>query len=134
MQSSPRLVLAAIAFAALSALPPAAIAEGPSDLVGTWTWSWKDGEGKTHKHILDLEAAGGKLTGRERFDDQESIKVDDLKLEGKDLSFVTTRDGRRAQYKGKTVGTDTINGVVNVVTNGQANEFQWTAERAVKPK
>lgn len=127
-----RLLLLAIPLSLFSTA--VARADDLADLAGTWTWSWKDGEGKTHKHVLDLEAAGGKLTGRERFDDLESVKVDDLKLDGKDLSFVVTRRPRRAVYKGKSVGANTINGVVSVVTNGQAEEFQWTAERAIKTK
>jgi len=116
------------------ALPRLAIADDSTELAGTWTWSWKDGEGKTHKHVLDLESAAGKLTGRERFDDLESVKVDDLKLKDKELSFVVTRGERRAEYKGKVISSKTINGVVNVAVKGQANEFQWTAERAIETK
>lgn len=112
----------------------AASAAGPDTLVGTWTWTWKDGEGKTHKHVLDVESAAGKLTARERFDDQDSIKVDDLKLTGDDVFLSVKRRDRMAEYKGKLVGTKTINGVVNVVVNGQAQEFQWTAERALPKK
>jgi hypothetical protein len=106
-------------------------ADDPKAVAGTWTWTWKDGEGKTHKHVLDLEAAGGKLTGRERFDDLESVKVDDLNLRDGELSFVVTRGPRRSEYKGKMVGNKVINGQVNVAVQGQSTEHQWTAERAV---
>jgi hypothetical protein len=109
-------------------------ADETKTLAGTWTWTWKDGEGKTHKHVLDLEAAAGKLTGRERFDDLDSIKVDDLKLKDGELTFVVTRGPRRAEYKGKLVGTKVINGQVNVAIQGQSTEYQWTAERAVETK
>jgi hypothetical protein len=108
--------------------------DGPDDLLGSWTLTWKDGEGKTHKHVLDVESAAGKLTARERFDEQESIKVDDLKVKGDDVFFVVKRGGRTAEYKGKLVGNKTINGIVNVAVNGQAQEFQWTAERALPTK
>jgi hypothetical protein len=112
----------------------AASADEPKSVAGTWTWTWKDGEGKTHKHVLDLEAAGGKLTGRERFDDLDSVKVDDLKLRDGELTFVVTRGPRRSEYTGKLVGTKVINGQVNVAIQGQSTEYQWTAERAVVTK
>ena len=76
----------------------------------------------------------GKLTARERFDEEDSIKVDDLKLKGDNVSLSVKRGERMAEYKGKLVGTKTINGIVNVVVNGQAQEFQWTAERALPKK
>ncbi len=123
-----------LALAALAFGPDVATAAGPDALAGTWTWTWKDGEGKTHKHVLDVESAAGKLSARERFDDQDSIKVDDLKLTGDDVVFSVKRGERMAEYKGKLVGDKTINGVVNVVVNGQAQEFQWTAERALPRK
>jgi hypothetical protein len=112
----------------------AASTDGPKSVAGTWSWTWKDGEGKTHKHVLDLEAAGDKLTGRERFDDLDSVKVDDLKLRDGELTFVVTRGPRRAEYTGKLVGTKVINGQVNVAIQGQSTEYQWTAERAVVTK
>ena len=125
--------LALLALTLATGLPAALGDDGPK-VAGTWTWSWKDGEGKTHKHVLDIESAAGKLTGRERMDDMESVKVDDLKLKGMELSFAVSREGRRAEYKGKLVGEKTINGLVNVTVNGQATEFQWTAERALEVK
>ena len=59
-----RLTTAPLAAAALllGIGPTALAAAGPDDLAGSWTWTWKDGEGKTHKHVLDVESAGGKLT------------------------------------------------------------------------
>ncbi len=127
---------ASVALAAALSLAIAAPSHpaGPNDLAGSWTWTWKDGEGKVHKHVLDVESAAGKLAVRERFDDQSSIKVDDLKVKGDDVFFIVKRDGRTAEYNGKLIGGKTINGVVNVVVNGQAQEFQWTAERALPAK
>jgi len=127
-------LLALGAMVMATTLPSLATADDSTEIAGTWTWTWKDGEGKTHKHVLDLESAAGKLTGRERFDDLESVKVDDLKLKDKELSFVVTRGQRRAEYKGKVIGPKTVNGVVNVAVTGQTNEYQWTAERAIETK
>jgi hypothetical protein len=129
-----RQALCCALFVVALGMPAPAGAAGPDDLVGTWTWTWKDGEGKTHKHILDVESAAGKLTARERFDEEDSIKVDDLKLKGEEVSLSVKRGDRMAEYKGKLLGTKTINGLVNVVVNGQAEEFQWTAERALPRK
>ena len=123
-----------IALLALAGCAANARAEDPVDVAGTWSWSWKDGEGKTHKHVLDIESAAGKLSGRERFDDAESVKVDDIKLLDGSITFSVTRGPRRSDYKGKVAGPKTINGVVNVVVDGQANEFPWTAERAIEKK
>jgi hypothetical protein len=129
---TPTIAVAALALAI--AAPRAVLAAGPDDLAGSWTWTWKDGEGKTHKHVLDVESAAGKLAARERFDDQESVKVDDLKVKGEDVAFSVKRGGRMAEYKGKLIGGKTINGIVNVAVDGQAQENQWTAERALPAK
>jgi hypothetical protein len=134
MLSPARLSLLGLALLAASTIPGRAAAEDPKFPTGTWTWTWKDGEGKTHRHVLDVEAAAGKLTARERFDDLDAIKVDDLKLRGDEVTFSVKRGDRMAEYKGKLIGGKTINGQVSVATNGQANEFQWTAERAIEPK
>jgi hypothetical protein len=123
---------AALVLACLAAR--AAVAEGPEALVGSWVWTWKDGEGATHKHVLDVEAAGGKLSARERFDEKGPMKVDDLKLDGDQVVFSVKRPDRMAEYKGKLLGGKTINGIVNVAVNGQAQEFQWTAEKALPTK
>jgi hypothetical protein len=124
----------ALALLALSLVVPSLCAADDAGVAGTWTWSWKDGEGKMHKHVLDIESAAGKLTGRERMNESESVKVDDLKFKDGELSFAVSRDGRRAEYKGKLIGGKTLNGVVNVTVNGQASEYQWTAERALEVK
>ena len=104
-------------------------------LAGTWTWEWKDAEEKTHKHVLEVEGVGAKIAARERFDDLAAIKVTELKLDGKALSFTVQRGDRRSEYKGTVADADTINGTVTVSVNNQPNQFGWTAkrERPAKP-
>jgi len=119
---------------ALAILPPAPapahfLADDAPKLAGTWKWSWKDAAGETHRHVLEIEGVGDKLTGRERFDDKAAIKVDDLKLVGKKISFSVTRDNRRAEYEGTVDSTDLITGNVTVVQGGQSSEFGWSASR-----
>ena len=120
-------------------LPLIALAAGAADappLAGTWEWEWKDGQGTTHRHVLEVEGDGKALAARERFDDLEPIKVDDLKVAGKQVTFTVKRGDRRAEYAGSLDGPDTINGKVNVAAaENQPNAFTWTAKRrpAAKP-
>jgi hypothetical protein len=115
----------------LLVLAPLAVADEPdADLAGTWTWSWKDGQGETHRHVLEVEGRGKTLSARERFDDQEPVKVADLKVVGKKVNFTVIRGDRRASYSGTMTKPDTINGKVLVAgANNQASEFGWTAKR-----
>jgi hypothetical protein len=120
---------------AVMAAPVAwARADEAKDLVGTWTWSWKDGQGEKHTHVLEVESAGGKLAARERFDDQEPVKVTDLKVSGKKVTFSVMRGEARASYNGSLDSADTINGKVMIARAGQTDEFGWTAKKETKPK
>ena len=110
------------------------LAEETAELKGTWMWTWKDSEMKMHKHVLDIDEAGGKLTARERFDGEDSVPVDDLMRKGDEVSFVVTRGERRAEYKGKVIDGKSINGTVIVTIKAQPNSYQWTAERVIDPK
>ena len=116
----------------VAAVAPAASlarADDAPKLAGTWKWEWKDAEEKTHKHVLEVEGAGAKLAARERFDDMPAIKVTDLKLDGKAISFTVQRGYGRSEYKGTVADADTINGTVTVSVNNQPNQFGWTAAR-----
>lgn len=102
----------------------------PPDLAGTWTWSWKDAQGVTHRHVLEVESAGGKLTAQERRDDLEPVKVADLKRTGDRITFSVLRGETRAAYDGKLSDPNTINGDVMVTpANNQVEKFGWTAQR-----
>ena len=99
-------------------------------LAGTWTWKWKDGLGETHQHTLEVEGEGKKMVARERYDDEKSIKVDKIDLDGDKVTIAVTRGERRSLYVGKIADADTINGLVTVNTEGQpVSEFGWTAKR-----
>jgi hypothetical protein len=129
MKTPHRRILGLAAVAMLAAPTLTLPAEDPPSLVGTWTWTWKDGKGETHRHVLELEGTGAKMTGRERADDKPAVKVEALKQEGKTLSFAVNRDGRYAEYKGTVASTDTINGLVTVMQDGASSEYGWTATR-----
>ena len=102
----------------------------PHKLTGTWTWKWKDALGETHHHTLEVEGEGKAMVARERFDDQKSIKVDKIQLDGEKVTIAVTRGERRSLYVGKIASEDTINGLVTVNTEGQpVSEFGWTAKR-----
>ncbi len=133
MRRPSRLAWIFLAFsaAALGASPR----DGEAGLIGTWSWTWKDAAGTTHKHVLEVAGSGEKLSARERFDDLEPIKVTDLRLADKKVSFSANRAKRQASYSGTMKSKDLIEGVVNVSTDGQASEFGWEARRqdAKKP-
>jgi outer membrane lipopolysaccharide assembly protein LptE/RlpB len=124
-----RTLLGLAAGAILSAPTFTFSSEDPPSLAGTWTWTWKDAKGDTHRHVLELEGTGAKMTGKERADDKPAVKVESLKQEGKTISFAVNRDGLYAEYKGTVASTDVINGLVTVMQGGATNEYGWTATR-----
>ena len=132
----PRAFPLLVALSFLAAGPAAAGDEGPEPkLAGTWTWTWKDRAGVMHKHILEVEGVDKTLAAREVFDDGAPVRVEALKLEGKSLKFTVNRDGRKAEYSGKVVDPDHVNGTVVVTVDGNAEEHEWKAERSkVVPK
>ena len=88
----------------------------------------------THKHVLEVEGSGEKLSARERFDDEEPVKVTDLKLTDKKVSFSVSREKRQASYSGTLKSADLIEGLVNTSTGGQTSEFGWEARREATKK
>ncbi|MBX6313254.1 MAG: hypothetical protein IRY99_10130 [Isosphaeraceae bacterium] len=114
----------------LAALPFWMAADEGPDLSGTWRWQWKDAQGQIHRHVLEVDGKGKDLVARERFDDQEPVKVTDLKVEGKKVHFSVRRGERRSIYDGTLANADTINGTVQVSgPNNQPIEYGWTALR-----
>jgi len=113
---------------------PASAADDAERLVGTWTWSWKDAKGQEHRHVLEVEGAGDKVAARERFDDQEPVKIVDLKAVGTKVNFSVLRGPRTAFYSGTLADADTINGEVQVNTENRNDKFAWTAKREATRK
>ena len=75
------------------------------------------------------------MVARERFDNEPSIKVEKIKLDGKKINVTVERKDRRSVYVGTVASADTINGLVTVTSEGQpATEFGWTATREADPK
>lgn len=115
---------------ALSLATLARAADAP-ELAGSWTWEWKDGQGTLHHHILNVEGTGTTVAARERFDDLAPVKVDDLKVQDRKVSFSVQRDKRRAVYSGTLDEADVINGKVSVTGEDQStNQYTWTARRS----
>lgn len=107
----------------------AAARDDVGDLAGTWSWSWKDAQGKTHTHVLEVVKAGSNVAVRERFDDEQPVQVNDLKVVGNRVNFSVLRGERRAAYAGTRAGADTINGTVTVTNKARNDESSWTARR-----
>ena len=112
----------------------AASADDPSALVGTWAWTWKDAEGVTHKHKLEVEGTGDKVAASETFDDEAPVKVTDLKLADKKVSFSVLRGKRLARYSGTLKEDDLLDGIVLVSIEGQETEYGWEARRTAAEK
>lgn len=125
----PPLVLLIVGLGSGLSLGRAAPADDAAKLVGTWTWQWKDEQGQTHKHVLEIEGAGAKLAARERFDEAEPVKIEDLKVEGPKVNFSVMRGDRRSSYTGTLAADDTINGEVTISREGTDKVFGWTARR-----
>lgn len=123
-----------LAVAAFVTLSVSSWADEPAPrLEGFWTWRWEDQEGTVHKHVLNVERAGDKLAASERFDESEPVEVEELKVKGKEISFVVPRGELRATYFGKIASNDTINGEVQVRNAaGQVEKYGWTAKRQPK--
>ena len=123
-----------LCFAIFIMPPPASSADEPAPKFdGFWTWKWEDQDGTIHKHVLNVESAGNKLAASERFDDQDPVEVEELKVKGNEVSFVVPRGKLRAFYVGKFASDDTINGEVQVTNAaGQVEKFGWTAKRLPK--
>jgi hypothetical protein len=127
---APALGLLAL-WPALSGKLPAQSADATEPkLAGTWTWTWKDAGGQTHRHTMEVEGVGAKLAAREIFDREPSVRVENLKLDGKAVRFRVVRGPRKAEYSGKVGDADHINGTVTVTAgDGVAVENVWKAER-----
>ncbi len=139
MLAPPRNLLVALSLlpAVLVPVATARSADAPKaadvpKMAGTWNWTWKDKDGKTHRHILEVEGIGKKLAARERFDKLPPVAVTDLKLDGKNIRFAVVRGEHRADYSGVVVDANTINGTVKVTDEGEASEFVWEAKRETK--
>jgi len=100
-------------------------------LVGRWSWTYKDGQGMMHKHVLDVEGAGDKIAATERRDDEPAVKVTDLKITDKKVTFSVLRDERRAAYTGTLKGKDAdlIEGLVVISGAGESHEYGWEAKK-----
>ncbi|MDR3635510.1 MAG: hypothetical protein P4L84_17020 [Isosphaeraceae bacterium] len=113
---------------------PPSRADGPTDLSGTWSWTWTDAAGRLHRHVLEVEGIGSVLAARERFDDQDPVKVSDVKREGKNVRLTAVRGDRRAEYRGVLADASTINGTVSVKEGEQTTDYPWKATRGEAPK
>ncbi|HEX8204248.1 MAG TPA: hypothetical protein VF590_27470 [Isosphaeraceae bacterium] len=124
-----RRKLLALALALSCPVLAAAATEGDADLAGTWTWSWQDAQGQTHRHVLEVVAAGAQVAVRERFDELQPVTVNDLKVDGPRITFSVLRGERHAEYAGTRANPDTFNGTVTVTYQNRNEKFAWTAKR-----
>ena len=107
-----------------------------ADPVGTWTWTMQargggGGEGQPREVTMKIAKEGDKLAGTIS-GRQNETKLQNVKLEGDELSFDYTRETQNGnftqKYKGKVAG-DTITGKITSERDGQTRERDWTAKR-----
>jgi hypothetical protein len=125
-------IFIAVYVVAAQPAPGARPADEPA-VEGTWRWSWTDQGGTEHKRALKLRKEGGKLVGSVSADDGEDRPAKEVRLEGKTLRVLSTRerDGETVEvvYEGKVEG-DSIEGTV---TFGSVSR-PWTPRRdAARP-
>lgn len=75
-------------FLALSGLAAARAAE----VDGTWKLSYRMPDGNSHESTLDLQSAGGKLTGKIS-SRRGAAPIEDGRIEGGEISFTVVRRG-----------------------------------------
>jgi hypothetical protein len=88
--------------------------------------------GETRETSLILKQVGEKVTGLLKTPRGET-EIQDGKVKGDELSFVTKRETQRgsmtATYQGKIAG-DTIKGTATTTFGDRSREREWTAKRA----
>lgn len=118
---------------AVSLSLPAVAQEKRADPSGTWRWDF-DMDGNTIKNELKLDSdKDGKLTGTLSANDR-SLKVEEGKVEGKELSFVINLKLERdiaVHFKGKQDG-DAIQGQLVAKSDEGTRDFPWEAKRSVE--
>lgn len=110
------------------------------DPTGTWTWTQQgrggqgggDGGGQPRETVLKITKEGDKLAGTLAGGRGGETKLEDVKLEGDQISFKVTREFQgnsfTSKYSGK-VSADSIVGKIEMERDGQTRSRDWTAKR-----
>ncbi len=118
---------------------PFAFAEEKADPTGTWKWerSFNDREMSFTLHLTRQD--DGKLAGtysvKRGDNEREPLELEDVKLEGKTLTFSVTRSRNGNEFTVKYTGAvdgDSITGTTLASWGDQDREFEWTAVRTAK--
>jgi hypothetical protein len=121
-------------------LPAQAQDAKKADPVGTWTWTMQGrgggGGGEAREVTMKITKEGDKLAGT-MSGRQNETKLQNVKMEGDELSFDYTRETQNGsftqKYKGKVAG-DTITGKITSERDGQSRERDWAAKRKTDAK
>ena len=112
-----------------------ALADDAADPVGTWEWSFETQSGQLFEMSVKIEKKDDKLAGVFTGPRGDETPVEDLKLEGDNVTFQDTRErnGQEfvASYEGK-LSADEIKGSMSIDFGGQSRERDWEAKRAVE--
>lgn len=107
--------------------------EKKRDLSGKWDSVLTRQDGTPMEMTLDLKQVGGKLTGKQSFNEYES-EISEGKVQGENVSFqiVRERNGRTvtSKYKGKIQPNNTIKGEIESDWTGEVRKLDWEAKKA----
>lgn len=139
MKLASKSVLRLLASAAFLFSVLAAHAEDKKvDPTGTWAWSMQrrggggDANAQPREQVLKIKKEGDKYVGTiSGFRGGES-KIENVKLEGDQISFSVTREFNgnsfTSKYSGK-VTADAITGKTEFERNGETRSREWVAKR-----
>ncbi len=129
------LALSTLRFAALALLTTAPLFAA-ADVSGTWAWSTEGRDGQNWESSLILKQEGSKITGTYKARGNES-PVQDAKLNGKELTFHTTRETPNGSFTAHfkaDVDSDSLKGNISMKFGEREFDRPWTAKReAVDP-
>ncbi|MDA1278347.1 MAG: hypothetical protein O2960_30505 [Verrucomicrobia bacterium] len=120
------LLIAAVAYVSSASLFAA------TDVSGTWSWSFEGRDGQARESSMELKQEGAKITGVIKGGRGDST-IEEGKLNGKELSFKTTRETQNgsftANYKA-TVEGDSLKGNIAIKFGDRDIDREWVAKRA----
>lgn len=110
---------------------------GTSEVAGTWNFVFTAADGNEYKPVLTVVEKSGKLSAKFVGDDDEEVKVENLKLVDNTLTFDLTLDYNGSEldltYNCKPRGNE-ITGTIDFSVGGNTGDFEIKASRKVLAK
>lgn len=135
------VLLVAMAVAWTSTVSEAEENDTTVDVAGTWTWDRANNNNQMNFTLQLAQDENGEIAGthsvKRNGNESDPVELDNVKLDGANLSFDVTRSFNdrdfTVNYNGVISG-DEIKGTTKVNFGGQDREFEWIAKRVAKAK